>query len=113
MTRGRERTTSPKKYVPGRLGASLLNAGAAAGRYVLPARPDSPASSTPVAAPSVSFAPSADGGGGAADEPAGEPTRDRSRGRSRMPSRSALTRGKSCVRGTSVESEAQIGRAHV
>lgn len=106
MTRGRERTTSPKKYVPGRLGASLLNAGAAAGRYVSPARPDSPASSTPVAAPSVSFAPSAGGGGGAADEPAGEPTRDRSRGRSRMPSRSALTRGKSCVRGTSVESEA-------
>ncbi|GAB0490138.1 hypothetical protein MMPV_001370 [Pyropia vietnamensis] len=103
MTRGRERDLSPHKVLSGRSGASLLNADVTAGRFVSPGQADAPASSMPAAGPSVSFAPST--ARGSADDPAGES--HRVRGRSRVPSRSAIPRSKSCIRGVSADSEAQ------
>lgn len=103
MTRSQERDTSPGKALRGRSGASHLTSALTAGHFVSAGRADSAASSMAAAGPAVSFAPSS--GGGGAGDPAGDSSRGR--GRSRVPSRGTVGRGKSCVRGTSVESEAQ------
>lgn len=102
MTRGRGRDTSPGKSLSGRLGASFAQSDVTAGHFASSGRPDSFASPTSAAGPSISFARST--GGGGADDPADDSSRRR--GRSRVPSRGAVGRGKSRVRGTSVGSGA-------